>query len=51
MEADILFYKTFMVWHMLDRADRFHSATEIPDKSAETLCEAIDTCWYRIFGP
>ena len=51
MEADILFYKRYMVWHMLDRADRIHAATEITSKNAEALCDATDICWYRVFGP
>ena len=27
VEGDILFYQTHMIWHMVDRADRWHAAT------------------------
>ena len=36
VEADILFYKTFMAWHMVDRADRFEASQEIQDKTTQT---------------
>ena len=51
IEADIMFYKQFMVWHMLDRADRWHAASVIEAKDTKTLCEAIDTTWCQIYGP
>ena len=51
IEADILFYKTFKVWHMIDRADRWHAACEILSKEAPELQEAIDSTWLEIFGP
>eukprot|EP00973_Karenia_brevis_P059960 8344054-Karenia_brevis.AAC.1 len=28
VEADILFYKKVFIWHMLDRADRWHAGQE-----------------------
>ena len=51
VEGDLLFYKDYIVWHMVDRADRWHAATVVPDKSAPTLCAAIMTTWIQIFGP
>jgi hypothetical protein len=51
VEADILFYKDYMIWHMLDRVDRWHVACSIPDKKAATLCDAIMTSWVQVFGP
>ena len=51
VEGDILFYKKHMAWHMVDRADRFEAAREIPNKEAPTLQEAIYTTWISIFGP
>ena len=51
VEADILFYKDHMIWHMVDRADRWHAATPLPAKTAGDLCEAISRCWIRAFGP
>ena len=51
VECDIMFYKGHMAFHMVDRADRFQTATEVTSKTAESLCEAIDTCWTSMFGP
>jgi len=51
VEADILFYKLFKVWHMIDRADRWHAAMEIQTKEATELQQAIDKTWLRHFGP
>ena len=51
VEADIMFYKQFMIWHMIDRADRWHAALVIESKDTNTLCDAIDTTWYQIWGP
>ena len=51
VECDIMFYKTNMIWHMIDRADRWHRAMLIERKTAEALCDAIDTLWISIHGP
>ena len=51
VEADILFYKTYMAWHMLDRADRFHAGKHIESKDTDTLVTAIMTTRVQIFGP
>ena len=51
VEADILFYKEHLIWQMLDQADRWHAATLITNKQADTLLEALHTCWWQIFGP
>lgn len=51
VEGDILFYKEHLVWHMIDRADRWHAGVEITNKQADTLCEAMMTTWYQISGP
>ena len=51
VEADIMFYRRHLIWHMLDRADRWHAACEIEGKQSETLCEAMDTTWFQIHGP
>jgi hypothetical protein len=48
VEADLMFYKQYLVWHMIDRADRWHAAKEISNKQTATLCEAIDTTWVTI---
>ena len=51
VEGDLLFYKDLIVWHMIDRADRWHAAIQVDDKSTGALCEAISKCWLQTFGP
>ena len=40
-----------MVWHMVDRADRFHNGEEIESKAPPVLMRAIHSVWIKIFGP
>ena len=59
VEADILFYKQYPIWHMIDRADRWHAARLLEGvidqgdgyRTSEKLCSAILACWITIFGP
>jgi len=51
IQADILFYKKHMAWHMIDVADRWHASVELLSKASPAICEAICTCWLSIFGP
>ena len=51
IEGDILFFREHMVWHMVDRADRWHASTAIPTKTTAALLEAISRCWIQVFGP
>ena len=51
VEADILLYRDYMIWHMSDRADRWHAATPITGKDTATLCAAISRTWIQVFGP
>ena len=51
VEGDILFYKDYKIWHMIDRADRWHAAMCIPGNSGPILCDAITRTWIQIFGP
>ena len=37
LEADILYYKLWQVWHMLDKADRWHNGTEVQGKKSPQL--------------
>ena len=39
-----------MAWHMIDRSDRWHAGCQIESKTTEDLCEAVETCWYQIWG-
>ena len=45
VEADIMFYKQFMAWHMIDRSDRWHAGCQIESKTTDALCEAVETTW------
>ena len=51
VEGDIMFYKNYLVWRHLDRADRWHAGVGIKDKESSTFTEAIDCSWVQIFGP
>ena len=51
VELDLLFVHSHIIFHMMDRTTRWHAATVIPDKTAETLMKAIDTQWVGIHGP
>jgi hypothetical protein len=51
VEADIMFYKTWQIWHMIDKADRWHNGVEVLGKTSVELQEAISTTWLQIFGP
>ena len=58
VEGDILFYKQYPIWHMIDRADRWHAAEllansidEVGFKTTERLCAAIQRCWLQTLGP
>ena len=35
VEADILSYRDYLIWHIIDRADRWHAATVVPDRMSE----------------
>ena len=51
VEADILFYRTYMAFHLVDRADRWHAAVEVKSKTTPSLCDAISVAWISIHGP
>ena len=36
---------------MIDRADRWHAATLVPDKEGLTLAQAVMIAWYTLYGP
>ena len=45
-----MFYNQHMVWHMFDRAGRWHAGVQISSKSTESLCDAISECWLQVLG-
>ena len=51
VECDLLFYKSeHKVFHIIDRCIRFAEATEVPDKTMNTLIDAYHGTWMR-HGP
>ena len=51
VECDLLFYRSFTVFHSLCRATRWHSAVPVSSKEGEVLFEAFTTSWVNSFGP
>ena len=48
VECDLLFVHKYVIFHMLDRCTRWHAGALVPDKSEETLTNAIHTCWVGV---
>ena len=51
VEFDLLFYRTFIVCHLICRATRWHAGCAIPNKEGEAIYESICTSWVSIHGP
>ena len=51
VEFDLLFYRSFVVCHLVCRATRWHAGCAIPSKDGEVLYESINTCWIGLHGP
>ena len=50
VEADIMFYKDKMIFHLICCASRWHNGQEIDSKHDSTLLAAIDRSWIQLFG-
>ena len=50
VEVDLMFYRTFIVFHMIDRCTRWHAGLIIDNKEEATLLDALHVCWISIFG-
>ena len=50
VEADLMFYHKYIIFHMIDRCTRWYHAVEVSSKDEEELINAIDS-WYRIHVP
>ena len=48
VEADLVFIYSFVIFHLIDRCTRWHSAVIIPDRSTETLIAALDKEWVSV---
>ena len=51
VEADLLFYKKHVILHLVCRCIRWHAGRVVPDKTMESLIQAIDEMWVSIHGP
>ena len=49
VECDILFIYKYSIFHMIDRATRWHHCATVDSKKAGDLINAIDS-WVRIYG-
>ena len=51
VEADLMFYQKYVIFHMVCRCIRWHAAKVVRSKSMEDLIAAIDEIWVRVHGP
>lgn len=51
VEADLMFYKEFVLFHMICCGTRWHAATVVRTKQEEELLAAMDRLWLSIHGP
>ena len=47
IQVDLMFYNTHIIFNAICCAIRWHVALVIPDKSEETLIEALAVGWFR----
>ena len=50
VEADLMFYKKYIILNLLDRTTRWHAARVIQDKQASTILDAVDEMWFSHHG-
>ena len=50
-EGDLLFYKSAVILHLIDRCTRWRAAKVVESKSEQELLNAIHSIWIAIFGP
>ena len=51
VEMDLMFYKSYIVCHFIDRASRWHAAKMVENKEDGTLVDALMTTWISVHGP
>ena len=51
VEADLLFYKDYIVFHLIDRCIRWHAGDEAENKTEDHLLELLDVVWLKLYGP
>lgn len=50
VQYDLLFFKTHIILHMIDCAMRWSAGCLVENKLSETLINAMDKLWFRVFG-
>ncbi|CAJ1416651.1 unnamed protein product [Effrenium voratum] len=50
-QCDLLFYKDYVLFYMVDMTTRWTAAEVIPNRTADSILAAMDNCWIRFFGP
>ena len=48
IQCDLLFYETYIVFHIIDKCIRWHAGREVPNKEVETLLLALVEIWFQI---
>jgi hypothetical protein len=48
---DLMFYRSFIICHFIDRASRWHAGQLVDNKEDHTLFEALVTSWVGTHGP
>ena len=51
VQADLLFWKSNIVLHMIDECTRYSMLAIVAGKTEYDLCSALKTWWFRIFSP
>ena len=51
VEADILFYRTYMICHCICRASRWHAGRECHSKTERELLDCLHGVWIGTHGP
>ena len=51
VEADILFYRTYMSFHCICRASRWHAGRECHSKTERELLDCLHGVWIGTHGP
>ena len=51
VEGDLLFVLTYIIYHLIDRCARWHTACLIPSKEDHVLIDALNAMWVGVHGP
>ena len=51
VECDLMFYKAFIIFHMIYRCARWHAAKIVQTKFEDELLNALFTVWTSVHGP